>query len=163
MKFKPFFKAGIDWNSIRDSFAYAYNPEAHTQELNNDNTVLYAHNPLAIAGINPVRYILQGYDDNNLPIPIKDIKVDTKNDTSVLAQIHRPTQFNGGWWIDISSQSSGSKDIQINFGNTSRTTKAYFIENCITHAINCVKNPLQGAQFLKVKLFARIESISLKW
>ncbi len=161
--FTPFFKENIDWVLMRQKFAYTFNPEAHANTLSKENTIFYAHNPQAIAGNNPVRFILQGYDSDNLPIAIKDVSVDTQNDSEVSVQTHKPTQFNGGWWIDISSQSSGTKDVQINFDNISRTTKAYFIENCRTHAINCVKNPLQGAQFLKVKLLAKIESLSHKW
>lgn len=157
--FTPFFTESTSWDSLRKTYAYAFDPEAHAGSLNTDNTVIYAHNRQAIAGSNPVRFILQGYDDYNLPIAITNVSVDTQNDPEVSVQIHEPTQFNGGWWIDISSQSSGKKKVQVNFSDHTLSANAFFIEDCGAQLITCVKNPFQGVRFLQTKLTNRIKNL----
>ncbi len=159
---KPYtckFLTTLPINSIetaRTTFYPYLFPEVIDRPLSNEQTVLYAHNKYAIAGRNPVRFVLipkdeQGYATTQEVIP------EISTEPEVLDTTIQDQQGNGVIFMDVIENRVGKYQVKVKAGDQiEKEETVYFAPDCSENIKHCMTHPNHAVWFLMSSFYARL-------
>lgn len=137
-------------------------PEPVGRELSENNTILYVHNPYAIAGRNPVRIIVMTKDIYDLPtILSQPITIQTDSPIGKISNtqdlMNKPVQY-----VDLYHPSPQSFLISVAVSeNVTKKARVFFAPNCKNEIKYCLFHPTQTFWYLNAIIRDKIRRVIL--
>lgn len=134
-------------------------PEIIDRSINNDNTILYAHNQYAIAGRNPIRFVLIPKDDHGYATG-QTIEPEVTVEPEVTDVIIGEQQGNGVIFIDLVDNRVGKYKVKVKIGDQiEKSQTVYFAPNCKGEKWQCLSHPNKGVWYLLSSFYAKLRTI----
>lgn len=140
----------------------AFYPDLIDSQTNIDNSFTIPHNKVALVSQNPIRLFIYPISDDGLPTTNKNISVTSNNPTDSI-DIHLPNKNTDMTWVDVFSNSPGSRIITTKIDNQQVDIQSvYFAPNCKVNIGSCLKNPQDVIMYIYYQLINIVKNISTK-
>lgn len=143
----------------------AFLPEQQVGQISAQNSRLYADNPYAIAGRNPVRLVFMPRDENGVAVQLAEppqIKLSSsqvKLETEPAVVIATNPQF-----YDLTSQTATKAAVIFQVGDQLELrTELYFAPNCKQAWLDCLRQPQKLWWYVRSWLGDKRRLISEQW
>lgn len=125
-------------------------PEKKARPLNQEKTVVYAHNRYAIAGRNPVRIVLIPQDDHSFPTNSQSEVTVVSNPMADHVRIEKQTTSREYQFVDISQNQPTLMQVKLNLDQLDLADQTiYFAPNCKNQLRYCFTHPRQSWWFIR--------------
>ncbi len=135
------------WGQIlEDHYAYAW-PEPRHREVSGSESVVYAHNLVAVAGRNPVRLVVLLYDKAGMGVVNDMLEIGIKGEgieTNLISQDKRQVQL-----IDLYSEKPQKAEVELVLGNEVIKKTVWWAPNCKQNWKYCMTHSIKGWWYLR--------------
>lgn len=155
--FTPEFDDSFDQQHFQQQYYPFIFPEIVDRPIDDSNTILYAHNPYAVAGLNPVRFVLTPKDVNGYPVSTHLQPHITAQPTVEDFIIQAQEGNTGVTFIDMIENRVGKYDVSVQLGDeVQKVETVYFAPNCKETLTYCMKHPHQAWWYIKSLMMTKL-------
>lgn len=146
------------FSSVSQQFYPYLFPEVIDRPLDNQQTILYAHNQYAIAGRNPVRFVLIPKDEQGYATT-QQVEPNISTEPKVLDISIQDQQSNGVIFMDVIENRVGKYEVKVKVGDQiEKTETIYFAPDCKVEKWRCLRNPQYGIWYLMSNFYAKLRT-----